>query len=232
MRIFLLLLLAFLIVLICYWATTFYLTVQTSKKIIENTTPYTKEGEGDAVLVLGDSTAVGIGAAAPEESVAGQVAKEIEVGSVENYAKSGAEVNDLSGQIAQAKKGDYRLILIQIGGNDIIRFHNAQKVGKELAQVLKTLPGSEKVIVISAGDVGGAPLFPFPIRPFYTRLNNEYHEVFEHVVSEAGYTYVNFGNSPATKTINEDPKTYLAADGLHPSSAGYKLWFEDIRPEL
>ncbi|MBU2103771.1 hypothetical protein KKD81_01270 [Patescibacteria group bacterium] len=220
------------LVLLCYWAINFYLTVQVSKKIIENTVPYTKEGEGDAVLVLGDSTAVGIGARVPEESVAGLVAEYIGAGSLENYARSGAEVKDLSEQITRAQRSEYRLILIQIGGNDIIRFHSAKETARELAEVLQELPTSEKVVVISAGDVGGATLFPYPVRPFHTRLNKKFHAAFEEVVTAAGHTYVNFGKSPATQKINNDPKTYLSADGLHPSSAGYKLWFEDIRPEL
>lgn len=228
------LLIAALVVLLSYWGIRFYMTVQVSKKIINATVPYEKEasGTGPAVLVLGDSTAVGIGANRPQESVAGRVSAYLAASSVENYARSGAVTNDLPGQIAQATLPRYELILIQIGGNDIIRFMSASRATEHLKHALSLLPPADKVVIISAGDVGGATLFPFPVRPFHTKLNKEYHAAFAALALEEGVTYVNFADAPSTKKINEDPKTYLAADGLHPSSEGYRLWFEEIRSSL
>jgi lysophospholipase L1-like esterase len=209
------------------------MTVQVSKKIINATVPFQKMGEGNnTVLVLGDSTAVGIGAGRPEESVAGRVQRFLEADSVENYGVSGAVTSDLKEQRKNATLPTYRLILIQIGGNDIMRFKPANRAGEELRAAIRNLPDAERVVIISAGDVGGATLFPWPVRPFHTRLNNEYHETFAKVAAEEGVTYVNFGNSPATKQINERPEIYLAADGLHPSSEGYRLWFEEIQSSL
>jgi len=222
------------LLLLAYWGIKFYLTVQVSKKLIHATTAFEKAGEdsGNSILVLGDSTAVGIGADRPEESVAGRVSAYLNADSVENYAVSGAVTKDLNEQRAQASLPKYRLILIQIGGNDIIRFTPADKTGEELRSALRNLPEADTVVIISAGDVGGATLFPWPVRPFHTRLNNRYHETFARIAAEEDVTYVNFGNSPATKKINEKPELYLAADGLHPSSEGYRLWFEEIQSSL
>lgn len=222
------------LLLVVYWGIRFYLTVQVSKKLINATVPFEKAGEGtgNAVLVLGDSTAVGIGADRPEESVAGRVSAFLTLDSLENYAVSGAVIKDLDMQREHALLPKYRLILIQIGGNDIIRFRPAQNAGEELRTAIRNLPEADKVVIISAGDVGGATLFPWPVRPFHTRLNNQYHETFARVANEEGVIYVNFGNSPATKTINEKPEIYLASDGLHPSSEGYRLWFEEIQSSL
>lgn len=218
---------------VAYWGVRFFITVQVSKKIINATAAYQKVGEGEhTVLVLGDSTAVGIGAKRPEESVAGRVSSFVQADSLENYAVSGAVTSDLNKQRENAKLARYRLILIQIGGNDIIRFKPAEGAGEELRRAIRNLPEAEKVVIISAGDVGGATLFPWPVRPFHTRLNNTYHETFAKVALEEGVTYVNFGNSPSTKQINEKPEIYLAADGLHPSSEGYRLWFEEIQSSL
>lgn len=221
--------------LVCaYWGIRFYLTVQVSKRIIDATVPFQKSGEGteNAILVLGDSTAVGIGAARAEESVAGRVSQYLAADSVENYAVSGALTKELSAQRERAQLAQYRLILIQTGGNDIIRFTPAARAGEDLRRVIRTLPRADKVVIISAGDVGGATLFPWPVRPFHTHLNNQYHEAFSKIAAEEGVTYVNFGNSPATRQINEKPEVYLAADGLHPSSEGYRLWFEEIQSSL
>ncbi|HRH55508.1 MAG TPA: GDSL-type esterase/lipase family protein [Candidatus Paceibacterota bacterium] len=233
MRIILFILGALLIAVVLYWGITFYLTVQVSKKIIGSTEPYKKVGTDErAVLVLGDSTAVGIGAASPEESVAGRVSKYLDATAVENYARSGARTKELPAQSVKAEFSQYRLILIQTGGNDIIRFQSAESAAEELRAAIAALPPAERVVIISAGDVGGATLFPFPVRPFHTKLNKEYHDAFARVAEETGVTYVNFGNAPATEEINKRPDIYLAKDGLHPSSEGYRLWFETIRPSL
>lgn len=234
MRIALLVLGALVLVSVAYFAIRFYLTVQTSKRLIEEAEPYRKANEDSsaAVLVLGDSTAVGVGADTPEETVAGRVSAYLNATSVENYAVSGAVTKDLPDQIKQAEGERYRLILIQIGGNDIIRFKPANSAAEELRAAIAQLPAAEKVVIISAGDVGGATLFPFFVRPFHTTLNYRYHDAFAKVAEESGVTYVNFGAAPATEVINERPDIYLAADGLHPSSEGYRLWFETIQPSL
>lgn len=222
------------LLLVAYWSVRFYLTVHTSKRLIENAVPYARTADSPSrtMLVLGDSTAVGIGADTPEESVAGRIAGELSIDSVESRAVSGAVVRDVKAQAAEASRERYDLILIQAGGNDIIRFTSADTAGEALRESLRSLPAAGRVILISAGDVGGATLFPWPVRPFHSRLNRAYHDTFARVAAEEGITYVNFKDSPATKEIRNNPDTYLAADGLHPSSAGYRLWFEEIRPYL
>lgn len=233
MRTLLLILGALAIVTVLVWGVRFYLTVQTSKKLINAAVPFEKAGDAsNAVLILGDSTAVGIGASSKEESVAGLVSAHLDASSVENYAVSGAVTEDLSGQIEQVQKARYRLILIQIGGNDIIRFRDADKAKENLRTAIAQLPPADKVVIISAGDVGGATLFPFFVRPFHTKLNNEYHAAFAALAEETGVTYVNFKDALSTKVINNRPDIYLSKDGLHPSSAGYALWFKEIQPYL
>lgn len=233
MRTLFLILGALLIVLVAVWGVRFYLTVQTSKKLIDAAVPFQKIGDAShAVLVLGDSTAVGVGADTKEESVAGLVSAYTDASSVENYAVSGAVTEDLSTQSEQAQLERYRLILIQIGGNDIIRFKSADSAKANLRLAIAQLPAADQILIISAGDVGGATLFPFVVRPFHTRLNNEYHTAFAELADEMGATYVNFKDAPSTKMINDRPDIYLAKDGLHPSSAGYALWFKEIQPYL
>jgi len=233
MRTILIIALALVLIYIAYAGVKFYAGVQAARRGAALTKPHEKQSTDHAlpVLVLGDSTAVGVGAATPEESLAGLVSGYLHATSVENYAVSGAEVKDLRSQVAEAKLAHYRLILIQIGGNDIIAFHDASTTAALLAQILKTLPGADRVVVISAGNVGGATLFPWPIRPYYTYLNNQYHAAFAAVVAAAGMAYVNLAADPGAKLIQDQPDIYLH-DGLHPSSAGYALWFSAIKPEL
>jgi lysophospholipase L1-like esterase len=184
------------------------------------------------MLVLGDSTAVGVGAARPEESLAGLIANKESFGHVENYAMSGAVVADIAGQITKAKRSKYDFILIQIGGNDIIRFRSAASQAALLAVSLEKLPSASQTLLLTAGNVGGTTLFPLPMRPFYERLTLQYHEAFAEVAREKGIIYVNLYVPPAQDPFVQDPDIYLAKDGLHPSSAGYQRWFEQIQKQL
>ena len=232
-----LLLIALVAVLVLYTvgeSLRIYKLAQISKQLIRNAVPYQLESANAArsILVLGDSTAVGVGAEKPADTVAGRVAMLADATSVENYAVSGARVVDLETQMRHAKYDHYQLILIQIGGNDIIAFASAEKAAAFLKEELTHLPKSNQVIVLSAGNVGGAPLFPFFIRPVYTQLNEQYHKAFERVITESGHQYVNLREAPGGLLIEHEPEIYLSADQLHPSSAGYALWYEAIKPHI
>ncbi|MES2225563.1 MAG: GDSL-type esterase/lipase family protein [Patescibacteria group bacterium] len=224
-----------LIAFVCvYWGVRFLYLLNASKKLVAAAVPYEHLTADTSVsmLVLGDSTAVGVGASTSTESLPGLVAHFTGATYVENHAVSGAVVSDLAGQIGKAELTRYDLILVQIGANDIVRFHDARETAERLSKVLGTLPQAEHVVVLSAGDVGAATLFPEPIRPFYTRLNQGFHQEFSRALAAQGITYVNLSTGPGVELFIEQPNVYLAADGFHPSSAGYGLWFEAVRSYL
>lgn len=199
--------------------------------LIQSATSYSLAGSdrSKTLLVLGDSTGVGVGAATPEESVAGRLASSIQATYVENRAVSGAVVADLSAQIAHASLEHYDLVLIQIGGNDITHFHDAEKTTNALELIVQdAVSRSDATILIAAGNVGAAIILPPPIRPFYTKLNLQYHAAFAAMAERAGAVYVNLYRPPREDPFVRDPYTYLAADGFHPSSAGYGIWFDAL----
>ena len=137
-----------------------------------------------SVLVLGDSTAVGVGASRPAESVPGLFTKEVGATYVENHALSRAQVRDLSSQISKAKLASYTYILIQIGANDVTHAHNVDDIARHLGEVMSTLPPHQHLFVLMAGNVGGASAFPWYIKPYYTRLTLQYHKEFAEVVAK------------------------------------------------
>jgi len=220
--------------LVCYWAGNTLLKAKASKRLMEIETPYRNESADYAktMLVLGDSTGVGVGAQKPEDTVAGLTAAYIGATYAENYAVSGAAVEELPGQIAKAKCDSYDLVLVHIGGNDILAGNDPKKVAPRLTEILKTLPQAGKVVVLSAGNVGGATIFPHVIRPFHMWLTLAYHKAFTPAVESAGGTYVNLYMPLLKDPFLRRPNYYLAPDGLHPSSAGYALWFEKVKEAL
>ncbi len=215
---------------ISYYGIGMYKKISISKTLIERARSFQADDKDKSrsILVLGDSTGVGVGADRPEDSVAGLLAEHFRSLYVENYSASGAVVADLPSQIRQAKIKEYGLIVVQIGANDMVRFHNARKTADKLGLTLATLPKAKRVFVMSAGNIGSATIFPWFVRPMYTWVTLKYHTEFAQAVAAQHATYVNLYKDPAVDLFSLRPDVYLAADGFHPSSKGYGLWFEQL----
>lgn len=219
---------------IAWRAGIVFVRARVSKRLMEDSKPYEAltTDYDKTLLILGDSTGVGTGASLPEDTVAARLGAYIGATYVENQAKNGAAVEDLSTQIQRLHLSHYDYILIQIGGNDILAFHDASKTAEKLNHLLGTLPDWENLIIMSAGNVGGATILPIFARPFYTLTTLAYHKEFSKVAKAHDATYVNLFRKPWKDPFIKEPSQYLADDGLHPSSEGYGLWFEALREEM
>lgn len=220
--------------IVAYWGANTFFKAKISKELMEHEEAYQKPSTdySTTLLVLGDSTGVGVGADTPEDTVAGRLSEYLGATYVENHAVSGAMTVELKEQISKAALEQYDVILIQIGGNDILAFHDARATAAELSEALGTLPKAGEVLVMSAGNVGGGTLFPPPMRPFHTLKNLEFHKEFARVAHGWNALYVNLYEPFWKDPFLRNPYRYLSRDGLHPSSYGYGLWFEKVRKAL
>lgn len=216
---------------IAYRGLVVFIRARMTRTLMGETKPFERISDDTrkTLLVLGDSTGVGVGAAHPEESVAGRLAAYLGATHVENYAAGGAGVENLPEQIAKAKLPRYDVILLQTGGHNMLVFDDAKKVGRDLGNALAELPEAGKVYVMLAGNAGGAKIFPFIVRPFHTMMNRAYHVEFKKVCDAWGARYVNLYDPPSKDPFLANPDFYLSEDGLHPSSAGYEVWFEKLK---
>lgn len=226
-----LILLATILIFFAYYSFKIMGTVNVSRTLIAESIPFVLESADNSktMLVLGDSTAAGVGASSADTSLPALVAHKIGATHVENYAFSGALVSDIPAELTKAKLSKYDLILVQVGANDIIRFHSADKSATLLASELHALPQHQKLIVIVAGNVGGASAIPWFLKGYYTRLTLSYHASFAKAITEIGGTYVDLFTDPHQDPIVLEPEKYLARDDFHPSSLGYVLWFEKMK---
>ncbi len=76
--------------------------------------------------------------------------------------------------------------------------------------------------------MGEAPLIPVPLKSTYTRLNKKYHKNFEELEGKYDVMYVSTYLDPSIDPFVLDPQNHFAADSFHPSSLGYKVWFDMI----
>lgn len=201
-----------------------------STALVATSHPYTNTTGTVSILVLGDSTAVGVGVNQPEESVAGRLGRLLNA-SVENYAQSGAIVSELLQQMTYAKRDHYDLVLIQAGGNDIIKLRDLLESNNTMDTVLAAArKKSDRVALLTAGRIGHAPFFPKIVAPLLTLRSLSLRSLFMATAQKQNVLYVDLLGM--SSTFNSEPGRYYAADMLHLTGAGYGVWFDKLESEL
>ena len=182
------------------------------------------------LLVVGDSTAVGIGAQSPSETLVGHIVAQFPSTLVENHARMGARAADMRTQLACATEGKYDAVLIAVGGNDILRGTPRVAFRASLDEAIRSACAlSEIVIVVNCPNVGAAPLFPWPLTAILSRRSLHYRATFEAVCAGHPVDFVNFTYEPKHDPFRRARSVYFASDGLHPTGAAYALCFERLK---
>ena len=221
----------FLFLVIAYVAYAAYSirhSASLSVPLIKAAHPYNREDPAlvHTLLVIGDSTAVGVGSPA-ESTVAARLADYTHA-SVENYAVSGAVTADLEAQMSHARREKYDLILLQIGANDVIGFRSLDTAASQLDTALQKLRRkSDHVMVLTAGNIGTAPIFPRPVGWVMSYRTRALRERFIAECTTRGAIYVDIYIRPDPFLGNEE--RYYAPDGLHLSAEGYAYWFSVVK---
>mgnify|MGYP002662619994 CR=1 FL=1 len=87
-----------------------------------------------SLLVVGDSTAVGTGAARPEESLVGLIGQAHPDWRIDNRAVNGARFADVGVQLPAAPAG-YDLVRVLAGGHDGIRLPRQDTLRAQLEEL-------------------------------------------------------------------------------------------------
>ena len=181
------------------------------------------------ILIVGDSTAVGLGTLNGEDSIAGRLARDFPHASIENRAVLGARVACVLGQLAEPG-GPFDAIIIAAGGNDVIRGTPHERLRAALTDVIQRARAlAPLVIVVNSGNVGGAPLFCWPLNMLLSRRSLRVRRVFAQACRQLRAQFVNLTFVPERDRFARQPGLYFAEDGLHPSSAAYEYCYEVLR---
>ncbi|MEO7447137.1 MAG: SGNH/GDSL hydrolase family protein [Humibacillus sp.] len=187
-------------------------------------------GSGDPIriLVLGDSTAAGLGAAHPHETIGATIANGVAAFSgrpveVTNVAVVGAESPWLEAQIDRGLREipspDVAIVLI--GANDVTHRIDRSVAVRHLEMVVRRLvEAGAEVIVGTCPDLGAVEPVPQPLRWLARRWSRDLAAAQTVAVVEAGGRAVSIGDLLGA-AFSADPKTLFSEDRFHPSSAGY-----------
>ena len=184
------------------------------------------------ILVVGDSTGVGTGAADPVDSIAGRIARDYPSVEIINVSEDGAKAADVLSQLESVGINDFDLVLVQVGGNDILRFTVLDSLKNTISDVLHSAHQvAPDVIFMSTGNVGNAPAHFAPINWIYTKRTQKVRSVFQLVSREKGIEYVDLFQDRDQDPFVQEPEKYFAPDLLHPGSQGYALWYEELKAQ-
>lgn len=187
-------------------------------------------GAAASLLLVGDSTAVGTGASSPEHSVAGLIARDHPDLKIVNRAKDGAQFADIARQL----EGDERFdaILVLGGGNDVIRMTRSGPLEREIARATELArKRAALVVLMPSGNVGSAPFFFAPWSWLMTQRSRLLHRFVREAAAANGALYVNLFREKTDDPFAQHPDTLNAKDGLHPSDAGYRLWYGELKAQ-
>lgn len=181
------------------------------------------------LLIVGDSTGVGTGASSGLGSLAGLIGTSQPTWAIDNRSRDGARFRDLAAQLEGSEHFD--IVLVQAGGNDVIRLRGLQALERDIEQVANLARArGHRVILMPAGNVGNAPFFLAPLSWLMTERSRALHRLVKEAAGRIGADYVNLFHEREDDPFVRDPQLN-ARDGLHPSDAGYKVWLQALQTQ-
>lgn len=181
------------------------------------------------VLVLGDSTGVGLGADSPGDTVAGRLADCWPDVAVHNLSCIGHRMADVQALANSLREQGLRadLVLLHVGGNDVPRARDVAALQHDAQALLQTLGElAPQVVWLGPADVGLAPLFRWPWRWWLSQRARRAAAAFEQACRAEGACFVGFHGPAHSRRFASAPQHWFADDGVHPSSAAYRYCFE------
>lgn len=180
-------------------------------------------GPAKSLLILGDSSAAGVGVANQSEALSGQLASELSKHYTISWkvvAQSGATVKSMVATVSSLPKEPVDLVIIALGVNDTKNGVRAQAWKNGYRQLLSLLSdkfGAPMVCVSGVPPLRHFPLLPYPLNDVLgTRA-----EQFDRILKEIAEDTENAFHLPMNFPLDPDN---IAADGFHPSAKLYKEW--------
>jgi lysophospholipase L1-like esterase len=191
-------------------------------------------GDGDKhvhLVVIGDSTSVGVGAGSRARSYPVLLARllggHLSV-SLDVLGRSGVRMADVTAELApQAASMRPDIVLIGVGVNDAIHLTPLPRVRAGLSEALRTLSGADVTTVVALGPRLDAPALPRPLRDLVAARCRAINRSLRRTAEAAGVAVVDVGASVGDAFARE-PDRYFCEDFFHPGPEGYAMWARAI----
>ncbi len=173
------------------------------------------------MVVLGDSTVMGVGAGSLEATLPYRVASALGYRvSVTNLAVSGVGALATGYQLARVPKGtDWALVAVT--ANDATRGTSPSDVEDDIKTILDGLEerGVERVILSTTPNFRTTPALPWVVNRTFENRAAKLTRTIRKVAARYPFVLIADLNSEGTLSEGE-----YADDGFHPNAAGYEAW--------
>ena len=194
------------------------------------------DGEPLRFVVLGDSTAAGLGAGSPEHAYAtvlserlGRAGYRVELLA---FGVSGARVRDVAEeQAALAVDARPDLVFIGIGANDTTHLTSLASVERDMDSALTALETTGATVVVAGPPNMRAHAWLEPLRTLAGWRGAAVAGRIEAVARRHGFLTVPLAEE-AGPYFAANPADAYASDDFHPGPGGYRAWADAIYPVL
>ncbi|WP_306046507.1 SGNH/GDSL hydrolase family protein [Nioella sp. MMSF_3534] len=182
------------------------------------------------LLILGDSSAAGVGAAHQGEALSGQLAAALAPHRRLTWqleARTGATSRSTLTRLETLPRQHFDIVLLVLGVNDVTSFAPLTRILADRAQIAQEVAArlnTPNLIITGIPPLAQFPLLPDPLRWILgqraARLERQLHAQAE----RAGHLYL-----PFSMPMQPD---LMAEDGFHPAPQAYALWAKALTPHL
>ena len=184
-------------------------------------------GEPLKLLLTGDSSAAGVGAASQKEALLGNVLRNLDTDykiSFQLVARTGARTRNIIKRLQRLSDNKVDVAVTVLGVNDVtsgIPEKEWLSDQRELYGLLRKRFQADHILVSGLPPVSEFPALPQPLRWFLGRRALSFNAALERICEQEGCQYI----SP--ERVGGDA-SMMASDGFHPGPGIYKLWGEEI----
>jgi lysophospholipase L1-like esterase len=183
-------------------------------------------------VALGDSTVEGVGASRPDLNYVSRLAARLRerypAARAVNLGVGGATSADVvTAQLDRAITLSPQLVTLSVGPNDITTGVPVRRYERNVTTILASLTGQTRAVVVVnlLPDLGTTRRFRGgPHEDKVRGLTIQFNEILAAVARAHGVDVVDL-YTPSRQEVPRHPEL-LAADGYHPSDAGYARWAE------
>lgn len=182
------------------------------------------------LLILGDSSAAGVGAPHQNQALSGQLAAALSphcrlIWQLE--AKTGATSRSTLAHLQALPPTPCDVVLLVLGVNDATSFAPLRRVLADRAAIAQTLHarfGTPRLLITGIPPLARFPLLPDPLRWILGQRAARLDRALSDQARMAGHAYL-----PFAMPMQPD---LMAEDGFHPSALAYAHWAAALRPHL
>lgn len=189
------------------------------------------------IVVMGDSTAAGVGAGSVEASYPYRLAQRISESTglaIELFSvgESGARVADVrADQIAPALFTGAHMVLIVIGANDATHLTGLGGLKEDMELVVDRMQATGAPVIVAGAPDMRAPAFYEPLRSVVGWRGRAVTAAIEEAARARGATVVPLAER-TRDFFREHPDRAYSSDEFHPGPEGYDVWVDALFPEV